>query len=393
MKFADKLDRRSFLGFGAGVAAGAIAATLTHRVLDRTTALERSLRERDFSVAGSMSLQQRAREKNLIFGASTTDRPIVEDRNYAQRFAQECAMLVPANELKWQALRPTPTTYNYERVDRLVRFAQQHDMTLRGHTLMWHHGLPPWFKETVNADNAERFMTEHIETVMTRFAGQMHSWDVVNEAIAPDQGHPRGLRYTPWLELMGEAYIEKAFRLAHQVDPKALLFYNDFNLDFAIPLDQKKQIAVLQLIERLLEKGVPIHGLGTQAHLDGERLTKIDADNLRQFLGRAAEMGLKIMVTELDVIDEKLPADISLRDRYVAAAYENYLTAVLEEPAVIGIITWGLSDRYTWLSGEEPRRDGLAVRPLPLDENGGRKLAWNGIARAIAHAAPRPSAS
>lgn len=298
-------------------------------------------------------------------------------------------MLVPANELKWQALRPTPTTYNYERGDRLIRFAQDHNMLLRGHTLMWHQGLPSWFKETVNASNAERFMTEHIQTVVARYAGQMHSWDVVNEAIAPDQGHARGLRHTPWLEVLGEDYIEKAFRLAHEADPKALLFYNDFNLDFAIPREEKKRIAVLQLIERLLDKGVPIHGLGTQAHLNGAKLRQIDAGKLRQYFGHIARLGLKILVTELDVIDQRLPQDFALRDRYVAATYEDYLTAVLEEAAVIGVITWGLSDRYSWLAGEKPRRDGLSVRPLPFDQNQNAKLAWNAIARAIAQAPPR----
>lgn len=385
----DHLDRRSFLKFGAGVAVGAIATTATHQIISRTTGLERSLRDRDFSITGSQSLQTRAQEKNLIFGASTTDRPIVEDTAYAEVFARECAMLVPANELKMQALRPTPTTYNYERADRLIRFAQDHDMTLRGHTLVWHQGLPTWFKESINASNAEQLMTEHIQTVMARYAGQMHSWDVVNEAIAPDQGHPRGLRKTPWLEFLGESYIEKAFRLAHEADPKALLFYNDFNLDFANPRDEKKRVAVLQLIERLLDKGVPIHGLGTQAHLNGARLRDIDAGTLRQYFGHIARLGLKIMVTELDVFDQRLPQDISLRDRYVAAAYEDYLTAMLEEAAVIGVITWGLSDRYTWLSGEKPRRDGLSVRPLLYDQQQQRKLAWNAVARAIDSAPPR----
>ncbi|MBD1911588.1 MULTISPECIES: endo-1,4-beta-xylanase [unclassified Leptolyngbya] len=385
----DHLDRRGFLKFGAGVVVGALATASTDQIIDATSGLERSLRDRDFSVEGSQSLQARARDKNLIFGASTTARPIREDAVYAQRFAQECAMLVPANELKWQALRPTPTTYNYERGDRLIHFAQKHNMMLRGHTLVWHQGLPPWFKDTVHANNAERFMADHIQTVVSRYAGQMHSWDVVNEAIAPGQGQARGLRNTPWLRLMGESYIEKAFRLAHEADPKALLFYNDFNLDFANPKDEKKRVAVLQLIERLLDKGVPIHGLGTQAHLNAAKLQQIHAGKLRQYFGRIARLGLKVMVTELDVIDQQLPRDIDLRDRYVAATYEDYLTILLQEAAVIGVITWGLSDRYTWLSGEKPRRDGLPVRPLPYDQNHRPKLAWNAIARAIAQAPPR----
>jgi endo-1,4-beta-xylanase len=123
---------------------------------------------------------------------------------------------------------------------------------------------------------------------------------------------------------------------------------------------------------------------GIQAHLFSHKFYRqFDPKRLKTFIGEVADLGLKIMITELDVIDSKLPKDINIRDRMVAAVYEDYLSVVLEEPAVIAVMTWGLSDRYTWISKFAPREDDTPVRPLPLDNQLNRKLAWNAIARAF----------
>jgi endo-1,4-beta-xylanase len=216
----------------------------------------------------------------------------------------------------------------------------------------------------------------------------MHSWDVVNEAIAVEDGRPDGLRKTPWLDLLGPNYIDLAFRLAAQADPQALLVYNDYGLEYDTPQDEAKRAAVLKLLERLKSQGTPIHAFGMQSHLSGHE-TKFNPQKLRKFLGDVASLGLKIMITELDAIDEKLPLNIAVRDRIIAGAYEDYLSAALDEKAVIAVITWGLSDRYTWLSEFKPRKDRAAVRPLPFDRNFNRKLAWNAIARAFDRAPKR----
>jgi endo-1,4-beta-xylanase len=128
--------------------------------------------------------------------------------------------------------------------------------------------------------------------------------------------------------------------------------------------------------------------LGIQSHLFANE-TRFNAQKLRSFLKNVASMDLKILITEMDVMDKKLPLEAVVRDGIVAAAYEDYLSVVLDEPAVICVTTWGLSDRYTWLSEFYPRSDGAAVRPLPLDTNFKRKLAWNAIARAFDHAPKR----
>ncbi len=264
----------------------------------------------------------------------------------------------------------------------MFNFARSHGMEVRGHTLVWYMSLPPWFESTVNQQNAKDFLEKHIKTVVGRYRGEMHSWDVVNEAIEPRDGHPDGLRKTPWLEFLGEDYIDIAFRLAHEADPKAMLVYNDYGLVYDIPEDEAKRNAVLKLLKRLKSQGTPIHALGVQAHLDGSE-SNFNPKILKDFFAQVADMGLKIMITELDVTDKDLPRNVQVRDRIVAKAYSDYLKVALEQPAVIAVLTWGLNDKHSWLNEFQPRNDGAPVRPLPLDMNGERKFAWNAIARAF----------
>jgi endo-1,4-beta-xylanase len=176
--------------------------------------------------------------------------------------------------------------------------------------------------------------------------------------------------------------------LAHQADPKVLLTYNEVGLDYDTTEDETKRQAVLNLLQNLKSKGTPIHALGIQAHLSGDR-SNFSQPKFRNFLKDVASLGLKIMITELDVNDQKLPMDINKRDRIIAGAYEDYLSAALDEKAVNTVITWGLDDPHSWLSGFSPRKDRAAVRTLPLDLNFNRKLAWNAIARAFDRAPKR----
>jgi endo-1,4-beta-xylanase len=344
---------------------------------------------RKFAVDTSIPLAKRATASGLIYGAAVRQYALSSDTRLAATFARECAILVPEWELKWNILRPHPNKFNFGPADWLASFARSHRILLRGHTLVWHQSfaLPKWFS-AVNTQNARKVMLEHIETVVKRYAGRMHSWDVVNEAIEPKDGRDDGLRKTPWLQFLGPNYIDLAFRVAAQADPHALLVYNDYGLDYDTSEDEAKRTAVLKLMERLKSRGTPIHALGIQAHLRGEE-TKWNPKKLRNFLKNVAGLGLKILITELDVVDKKLPRDIKVRDRIIAAVYEDYLSTVLEEKAVIAVITWGLSDRYSWLNEFEPRPDRAPVRPLPLDAQMQRKLAWNAIARAFDNAPKR----
>lgn len=380
--------RRAFLlGMGtlAGTAAFAIAGKSRH-LNDHIQPLDD--KNRNFKVVGKASLRNRAAAKGLIYGAASKQRILSSDKKFAARFAQECGILVPEGELKWGFLRPSPDRFNFASADGMLEFANAHNMLFRGHTLVWHESLPRWFEDKVNSQNAKQILLEHISAVVGHYAGKIHSWDVVNEAIYPAHGRSDCLRKSPWLEFLGPDYIEIAFRAAAEADPQALLVYNDHRLEYDTPDQEARRTAVIRLLERLKFRGVPVHALGIQTHLWGSE-NRFNAKKLKAFLRDVAGLNLKILITEMDVADQKLPLDVAVRDRIVGGIYEDYLSVVLDEPAVIAVMTWGLSDRYTWLSKQRPRTDGTPVRSLPLDAQLKRKLAWNGMARAFDQAPKR----
>lgn len=339
--------RRQMLRLGLGSFTG-LTTSLTTSMIGEALIQRQHYRRwqdyqrRKFITRGDVSLCKRSATKGLIYGAAVRQSALSSDRNLAKVFIHECAMLVPEWELKWNFLRPTPNTFNFAPADWLANFAQTHRLLLRGHTLVWHESaaLPSWFSTSVNSKNARQILQEHIKTVVQHYAGKIHSWDVVNEAIKVSDGHSRGLRHTPWLEFLGADYIEIAFQTAAAADPKALLVYNDYGLDYDTFEAEAKRTAVLKLLEGLKSKGVPIHALGIQAHLSAEE-TRFNPEKLRTFLSKVASLGLKILITEMDVTDKKLPLDSNLRDRIVAGVYEDYLSVVLDERAVIAVLTWG----------------------------------------------------
>ena len=389
--FRNKLlyGRRAFV-FGLGTLAGAITCTIASRWKQPVANLIQNFEAgiRDFRVVGNTPLRDRASAKGLFYGAASGYQQLSKDPEFANHFARECGILVAEAGLKWKDIQPNPNTFNFQQGDWLARFARDRNMLFRGHTLIWHQALPNWFEEKVNRQNAEQILLKHISTVAGHYAGKMHSWDVVNEAIFPADGRSDGLRKTPWLEFLGPEYINLAFQAAAQADPQAVLVYNENRLDYDTPEMEARRATVLKLLESLKSMKTPVQALGIQGHLFAEEMP-FNPKKLRKFLGDVASLGLKILITEHDVTDRKLPSDINVRDRLVAGFYEDYLDVVLDESAVIGVMTWGLSDRYTWLSSYRPRQDGLSVRPLPLDANLNRKLAWNAIARSFDRSLPR----
>jgi endo-1,4-beta-xylanase len=365
-------DRREFLRIATavGLTASAYFSTDVLNVLAATA---------------DQPLRDRAKAKGLLFGACAQP----EEFNtpaFAQIFAQQCGIMVPEGALEFKALRSSLDEFNFQTADELLAFARAHNISFRGHSFVWHN-LPSWFEAKVNAGNARRVMEEHIAKVGGHYAGHMHSWDVVNEAIALWDHRPDGLRNTPWLRFLGPDYIELAFRAAAKADPKALLVYNENRLEYDIPEHENQRHVVLKLLEKLRSKGAPVQALGIQSHLTTRN--GLNPKKIREFLREVSGMGLKILVTELDVADKDFPSDVPSRDRMIADVYETYLSAVLDERAVIAVLTWGLSDRYSWLSKYAPRADGVPVRPLPLDANFKPKSAWQAIATAFDHAPAR----
>ena len=345
-------------------------------------------KSRKFSVVGSKSLKDRARAKGLIYGGfpQANERDFEIDRKLQSRFIQECASMTIG--CYWITTRPSLDTFDFTSADYFAEFAIKNKMQLRGHPLVWHEALPPWFERTLNSQNAEQILTNHLQTIVKRYAGKMYSWDVLNEAIEINDRRSDHLRQTPWLKFLGADYIDQIFRIVASIDPQAKLIYNEYGLEYDTPEDEAKRGAVLNLLRKLKSQGTPIYALGIQAHLSGEQ----DISNLSKFsifLREVASLGFKIVISEMDVADNHLPLDLIKRDRIIAGIYEDFLSVALAEKAVTSVTTWGLSDRYTWLADFKPRRDRAAVRPLPFDRDSKPKSARNALARAFDRAPVR----
>lgn len=379
---ATGLSRREFLqGVVGAVTASALGAAFAASGSGARASAPQGLPAASQDASTELSLGDRALAKGLLYGAAVVQSHMANDSLFAQHVADECTALVPETALKWSVLRPSRDRYDFRQGDWLADFAQQRRMTFRGHTLVWHDAIPGWLPGAIDSKNGMRLMTDHITNVVTHYAGRVHSWDVVNEAIRPWDGKPQNLRESLWLNNCGPDYVAEAFLAAAAADPGASLVYNEYGLDYTIDKDKAKRMAVLELLADLKARNVPIHGLGIQAHLQADRMKQIfDPRELQEFVRDVAALGLKVLITELEVSDLEVPGDVETRDRAVAEGYKSYLDTVLQEPNVSMVLTWGLSDRYTRLSHSNPRPDKSPPRPLPLDEKMRRKRAWQAIA-------------
>jgi endo-1,4-beta-xylanase len=327
-------------------------------------------------------LNARAARKNMFFGCAVGDAQLRADPALLANVAADCGIVVSEAAFKWEALQPAAGHFNFAEAEALLRFAADHGMRARGHTLVWHEANPAWLDDALTPRTAESVLTGYIDTVCGHFRGRLAHWDVVNEPLHPEDGQPLGLRMTPWLRMLGPRYLDIAFHTAARADPAALRVLNEFGLDYAVPWQERRRAALLTLLETLLARGVPVQAVGLQGHLNGAE-PALDQRALARFVADIGAMGLKVLVTELDVRDDGLPADIPVRDAAVANHAHLWLDAVLPDPAVLGMLTWGISDRRSWLNDRFPRRDGLPQRPLPLDTDLRRKPLWIALAGAL----------
>jgi endo-1,4-beta-xylanase len=337
-------------------------------------------------------LRQIAAAKGLLFGAMIRGSALAKDRVLADTAARECNLFV-CRVMHWDYVEPQRGAYEFAQPDADAAWAAAHDMKFRGHALLWGEHTPRWFAAIGDRRDGIRAMTDHIARLCGRFAGRMHSWDVVNEAIRPDLGRSDGLRPTAFLDLVGPEYLDIAFRTARESDPKARLVYNDFDVELDLAWHQQKRRALLQLLDGLRKRDVPIDMVGLQGHLEIEKMPRFNEKVFEGLLRELTDRGLQIMITELDVIDRGAPSDIAQRDRQVAEAYRRYLDVALANRAVKAVITWGLSDSDSWITtGRYPqtkRADGQQPRPLPFDADYLPKPAYVAIAEALRAAPPR----
>ncbi|QFY09815.1 glycosyl hydrolase family 10 [Nonomuraea phyllanthi] len=378
------LRRRSFLvgsGLGAAALLGGASPFMTMGAAWAAPAGE---------------LYQAALAKGIRYGSSAATWQVQPDPAYAALYARESGMLLTEDDLLWYRLKPTPDApLDFTYGDQIVSFATGNAQPVLAAHLVWDEGLgegwDPDALYNLGTQEARDLLFGTIEQEVAHYAGQVTAWVVANEVTDGRRKDANGFwTVEPWYQTIGPTYVEEAFTLAHQQDPNALLLINDFGFETGSDAAARRR-SMLQAIDYLQSRNVPVHALGVQAHLNANGFArKFDTAAYRTFLSDVAARGLAIFITEMDVQDDGLQADIPSRDAAVADVYALYLSVALQEPAVKVVLNFGLSDRYTWLQEDFPRQDGAARRPLPFDENLQPKLAYTAILQAFQNAPARP---
>ena len=375
----DRPTRRHFIGTGlAAFGCGTSFAMPSFSRAEETTALRKL-----------------AAEKGLLYGTTISAEQITKDAPFVDLVLQQTGLVVAENDMKWQVMnRGTRGEDDYGPADTVAAFALENDLALRGHNLLWYYRTPGWFFDLASRQEIENAIAERVRALAGRYRGMVHSWDVVNEPIEPKDGRPDALRSAVFLEMFGPEYLDLAYRTARETDPAARLVVNEYDVELDAPEQEARRTALLNLLERMQRSGTPVDAVGVQAHLSCAAGPPFSAARFRRFLADVAGLGLTIQITELDVTDENAPDDEAARDRLVADTYSRFLDVALDEPAVKAVVTWGLSDRHSWIVRKEIhqskwRTDGLPSRPLLFDADLKPKPAFDAVAQAFAHAPQR----
>ena len=300
----------------------------------------------------------------------------------------------PENALKWGSVHPRVDGYEFGPADRYVAFGEKHKMFIIGHCLVWHSQTPRWVFQNDKGDPLTREalldrMQEHIRTVVGRYKGKIGGWDVVNEALNEDGS----MRQSPWLQIIGEDFLLKAFQFAHETDPQAELYYNDYSLE-----NEAKRNGAVQLIRKLKAAGAPITGIGLQGHCHMDSPTaRQEAETIEAF----AALAIRVNISELDV--DILPrttrqntADISATaagtaesnpytaglpekmQQALADRYAELFEVFVKHRAAMGRVTfWGVTDGDSWLNNFPTR--GRTNYPLLFDREGKPKPAFDAV--------------
>jgi endo-1,4-beta-xylanase len=354
------------------------------------------------SPAAEPSLAKLASAKGMRFGsavgAGSATSGSFRNPDYARMLRTDCALLVPENEMKWQAVRPAPDSFDFGPFDEMLNFAEANALAMRGHTLLWHRPqwMPGWLEAydfgARPATEAARLLTTHIKTVTDRYRGRISSYDVVNETVLEDST----LAQTALSRAIGgtEALVDLAFRTARAQLPEAELVYNDY-MSWESG-NENHRAGVLKLLEGLKARGVPVDTLGVQSHI---RIDTYDPKTgtgprqereWRKFLDAVVALGYGLKITEFDVNDQALPADIVSRDQSIADYARDYLDMMFSYPQLKDVLVWGMSDRYSWLQEFAPlRTDGRAKRCCPYDATFEAKPLHRAIGAAFLGTKPR----
>ena len=284
----------------------------------------------------------------------------LSDPAYAATAAVAFNFATPENEMKWDATEPTRNVFDFTGGDAIVAFATGNGMKVKGHNLVWHSQLPSWVPAIQDATDLHNAMINHVTEVAWHFRGQVIAWDVVNEAVS-DSG---GLRNSIFLQLLGPSYIDDAFNAAHAADPDAHLFYNDYGAEGM----NAKSNAVYNLVQGMLARGVPIHGVGLEMHT-GPTDASPSADEVAANMERLGALGLEIVISEMDV--QICTSDVTTQ----SARFHDIVADCVGAPTCTAVTVWGVPDKYSWRNGQTC----ATPRPLLFDDNYAPKPAYTGV--------------
>jgi endo-1,4-beta-xylanase len=379
------VTRRSLL---AGAGALAVSATVLGGVAQARPAT---------LVAGPRRhppLWRQAWKRGIVFGSSIATWQLDDD--YPALHAREASLLFTEDDLLWYQLKPTPDAeLNFGPGDEIIGFAEQNRQLVIAAHLAWDEGFGEGWSEDdlwgLSAPEARELLYGVIRSEVAHYRGRADGWIVANEVTDPEEADRHGFRTNvPWYQTIGPRYIAESFHIAQEEDPDALRIINEFGFETVNEWGDRpgpRRRAYLKAIDRLLAQGVPVQAVGIQGHLLADQFAdRFHENGYRAFLREFADRGLPILITELDVLDDGLPADFAARDRMVADVYRRYLDVTLDEEAVKVVVAFGLTDRYTWLEEDMPREDGTPRRPLAFDADLRRKPAARAISRAFEHA-------
>lgn len=313
-------------------------------------------------------------KRDFTMGVAVSPRALKTDE--AGLILRNFSSLTPENAMKMGPVHPSENEYNWRDADSIVAFAERNHLKVRGHNLCWHSQAPRWIftdakGDTVSKEVLLQRLKDHITTVVNRYKGKIYAWDVVNEAISdkPDEY----LRNSAWYRICGEDFIAKAFEYAHAADPDAILFYNDYN-----EISPVKRAKIIRLLKSLKSAGVPVHGVGLQAHW---AINEPSADELDRTLREFSSLGLAVQITELDISvynkehnsRERKPEDSNTeftpeKEAAQIEMYKRCFTAFMKyRKHITGITFWNISDRSSWLDNFPVR--GRKDYPLLFDKD------------------------
>jgi endo-1,4-beta-xylanase len=307
-------------------------------------------------------------------GASVNPRMLNENEAYRNIAANEWNSLTAENHMKMMLIHPAADRFDFSKGDEILNFGAATGKRMHGHTLVWHNQVPQWMKDFQGDQKAwESLLKTHIQTVVSHYKGKIAGWDVVNESFLDDGS----LRPTLWSEHIPD-YIAKSFQWAHEADPKAILFYNDYGQDGK----PKKMQAILDLVKELKRREIPIHGLGLQMHINVDSKRK----ELQEVLVKSVETGLKIHLSELDIaVNPKNNPDFVYEEKVASAQAEQFNYVFKSYAAVpaaqqYGITFWNISDKDSWLRGYFKRPKEY---PLLFDDNYSKKPAYTNLINSL----------